>query len=284
LLDIRQASFDLVLDLQGLARSGLVAWLANAAASVGVEDWREGALGFYDRTVPRPSPLTHAVDWYLEVLRKLDVPVHWNFTWMPVRAAAAAAVRTKWHPEGCRWISVVPGARWPNKCWPVEHYAATVRLLSLSYPNVRFAILGGRAEAALGAAISKAAPGRCLDLMGRTNLAELIEWVRLSELVITNDTGPMHIAAALAKPLVAIFGPTEPRRTGPYGQIDRALRIPLPCAPCLRPTCSFEKPVECLRAISPSAVYDRACQFLETPLGERTRHRAIENLALPSIE
>ena len=85
----------------------------------------------------------------------------------------------------------------------------------------------------------------------------MIEWVRLSELLITNDTGPMHVAAALGKPLVALFGPTEPRRTGPYGQLDQVLRADLPCSPCLKSTCHFEKPEECLRALTPALVFER---------------------------
>jgi len=67
----------------------------------------------------------------------------------------------------------------------------------------------------------------------------MIEWVRLCELMITNDTGPMHAAAALGKPVIALFGPTEPRRTGPYGQLENVLRIELPCSPCLSADCTF---------------------------------------------
>jgi ADP-heptose:LPS heptosyltransferase len=80
--------------------------------------------------------------------------------------------------------------------------------------------------------------------------------------MITNDTGPMHIAAALRKPVVALFGPTEPRRTGPYGQLEQALQHRLPCVPCMKDSCSYAKPLECLRAITPDAVMQRVGQFL----------------------
>jgi ADP-heptose:LPS heptosyltransferase len=74
--------------------------------------------------------------------------------------------------------------------------------------------------------------------------------------MVTNDTGPMHVAAALGKPAIALFGPTEPRRTGPYGQVDRALRLnSLPCAPCFKDTCAYHKPFECLRGLSPAVVH-----------------------------
>lgn len=251
---LRGLQFDLALDLQGLARSGVVAWLANAKLTVGVEDWREGSLLFYDRAVPRPSPRTHAVDWYLQVLRTLDVPVHHNFTWLPPRPAAAEAVQRKWSPGGGRWVMVVPGARWLNKRWPVQHFAELIRRLSQDDPELRFAILGGRSDADLGAALTAGLGQRCLDLTGRTSLSEMIEWIRLSSLVITNDTGPMHIAAALGKPLAPLFGPTDPRRTGPYGQIDRVLRVDLPCAPCLKPSCQWRPRFECLNALQPETV------------------------------
>jgi ADP-heptose:LPS heptosyltransferase len=72
----------------------------------------------------------------------------------------------------------------------------------------------------------------------------------------------MHAAAALGKPLVALFGPTEPRRTGPYGELENVLRINLPCSPCLKSNCAYEKPNECLKALSPAAVFARAEKML----------------------
>ena len=90
----------------------------------------------------------------------------------------------------------------------------------------------------------------------------MIEWLRLCDLLVTNDTGPMHAAAALGKPLVALFGPTEPRRTGPYGQLENVLRLDLPCSPCLKSTCHFERPEECLRALPPALVLERVLKRL----------------------
>jgi ADP-heptose:LPS heptosyltransferase len=85
----------------------------------------------------------------------------------------------------------------------------------------------------------------------------MVEWIRLSELMVTNDTGPMHVAAALGKPVIALFGPTEPRRTGPYGQVNRALQLnSLPCVPCFKNRCAYQKPFECLRGLSPAVVLE----------------------------
>lgn len=259
---MRAQRFDWVIDLQGLARSACVAWLAAGGQTIGLEDWREGAPAWYDRVVPRPSPQTHAVDWYLEVLRPLGVPIHENFTWMPPRPNLAAALGSQWSVRGRRWVLINPGGRWANKRWPVEYYAEVVRNLTATHSELSFGVLGGKSESALGAAIAEVASDRVLDLTGKTSLSEMIEWIRISELVVTNDSGPMHIAAALGKPIVSIFGPTDPRRTGPYGQLERALRISLPCAPCLKPYCVFEKPLECLRAIRPEVVLSRIEKLL----------------------
>ena len=258
---LREQKFDLVIDLQCLARSAAFAWLTNGKRLIGLDEVREGARGFYDYTVPRKSFHTHAVDWYLGVLPLLDVPVHNHFAWLPDRPAVAAEVLRKW-PDNPRWVALQPGARWHNKRWPIEYYNELVRSVTQSHPDVRFAVLGDKSDHLLGEIISQTVPHHCLNLCGQTSLLEMIEWVRRCELMVTNDTGPMHVAAALGKPLVALFGPTEPRRTGPYGQLENVLHIDLPCSPCLKSTCRFEKPDECLRALVPSMVFGRVHEKL----------------------
>ncbi len=255
LLWVRRQEFDWVIDLQGLARSALFAWLANGRVTVGLDTPREAARGFYDYLVRRPSFYTHAVDWYLQVLPWLNVPADRPFQWLPPKPAIAADVRRKWPVGASRWIVLQPGARWLNKRWPAEAYGSLARRFVDSDPDVRLAILGGIEDRPLGEVIARAAPQSCLDLTGQVSLPEMVEWLRLSTLMVTNDTGPMHVAAALGKPVVALFGPTEPRRTGPYGQLANALQLDLPCVPCLKPRCRYVRPFECLRAMSPETVF-----------------------------
>ncbi|HXC36570.1 MAG TPA: glycosyltransferase family 9 protein, partial [Candidatus Acidoferrales bacterium] len=283
---MRARKFDWVIDLQGLLRSALFAWLARGKLLIGLdnprEGGREGASGFYDVAV-RTGEEKHAVGRYLSVLSALGVPKHMNFQWLPERPAVAASVCAKWPqvantlspvtafspsnyserstavlsplpivapvqtggrgegqgevraPSACtRWIALQPGARWPTKCWPAENFAELVRLFAQKVRDVRFAVMGGTAEKPLGDVISRAAPERVLNLCGETSLPEMIEWLRRCRLMITNDTGPMHAAAALGVPVVALFGPTDPRYTGPYGQLENVMRIDLPCAPCFK--------------------------------------------------
>lgn len=259
---LRMLSFDWVIDLQSLARSAAISWLARGALTIGLDDPREGAEAFYDIAVPRQAYLTHAADWYLDVLRALKVPVNNDFTWFPPRPDIAGELRKKWAVNNSRWIVVHPGARWSNKRWPIEYYAETVARLGKSEPELRMAILGGGSDMELGKMIAQSLPGRCLNLTGQTSLPEMIEWIRLAELMITNDTGPMHVAAAMKKPLIALFGPTEPHRTGPYHQLQNALQHPLPCVPCMKPECSNAQRLACLREITPDTVVAAALQRL----------------------
>jgi lipopolysaccharide heptosyltransferase II len=266
---LRAQNFDLVIDLQCLARSGAFAWLARGKFLVGLDEVREGARGFYDVAVPRQSFYTHAVDWYLSVLPALGVPVHEHFVWLPERPEIAAEIQRKWPEDNSKLkiqnsklILLQPGARWENKRWPANHFSELVRALAEKFPTARFGILGGKDDQPLGEIISQTAPERCRNLCGATSLLEMVEWLRRGDLLVTNDTGPMHAAAALGKPLVALFGPTEPRRTGPYGQLENVLRLNLPCSPCLKPDCHFEKPVECLQALTPAQVLARVCTIL----------------------
>ena len=260
---LRSQKFDWVIDLQGLARSGTFAWLANGGLLAGLDEVREGARGFYDLTATRASYGTHAVDWYLSLLPKLGVPVDWDFNWLPERPAVAQAVRAQGAGESADWIALLPGARWTNKRWPAEHFGALVRQHAARDPKLRFVVLGGAEDREAGRVIVSVESQRCLDMVGKTTLPEVVEWLRVCRLVVSNDTGPMHIAAALGRPVVAMFGPTDPRRTGPYGQLahvaqDRAL----PCVPCMKSVCRITPSLACLNGLAPKLIARMICERL----------------------
>ncbi len=268
---MRQARYDLVIDLQALARSSLIAWLARGRLTVGLDDAREGAPAFYDIRVPRPSPTTHAVDWYLAVLRRLEIPVHREFVWMPERVEVSERVRARWAGGQVDWVGIQPGARWENKRWPAERYAALVARLAEERPQLRFAVLGGGSDRALAEAVCAGRPDRCANLAGQIGLPEMVEWIRRCRVLVSNDTGPMHVAAALGTPVVALFGPTDPRRTGPYDQAGHVLQHPLACVPCLKSRCCHAHPLECLRLISVDQVCEAVRRLLDEPSGAATR-------------
>ncbi len=260
---LRAQNFDLVIDLQCLSRSGAFAWLANGKFLIGLDEVREGARGFYDIAVPRKNFHTHAVDWYLSVLPPLGVPVHKNFQ----LAADASANRRR---RKTKMVFNLQPSTFNLDSFPARRALGKQTLAGELFfrtrPRCSRKNFSPRASPSSATrATSRSAKSFCrlrrnkfLNLCGATSLPEMIEWIRLCDLMVTNDTGPMHVAAALGKPLVALFGPTEPRRTGPYGQLENVLRIELPCSPCLKSVCHFEKPEECLRAISSQMVFERA--------------------------
>ncbi len=264
---VRAQHFDWVIDLQALARSGMFAWLANGKLSVGLDSPREGARGFYDLVVRRPSFQAHAVDRYLGVLPLLGVPVDNDFEWIPPIPVVQQALEQKWPVQEGPWVSIQPGARWLNKRWPADSFARLVRMLADRYPNLRFAVLGGPEDKAIAATVAAGAPGRTLNLAGQLSLPEMVEWLRLSSLMVTNDTGPMHVAAALGIPVVAAFGPTDPRRTGPYRQLGNVLQLDLPCVPCLRSHCYNWRHMECLTELHPDTLFDAVCRRLNGGTG-----------------
>lgn len=261
---LRARRFDWVLDLQGLARSGAFAWLANGRLLAGLDEPREGARALYDIIVPRASWHTHAVDWYLALLPRLGVPVREDFEWLPPRPATAARVHERWLSRDAPRVALLPGARWENKRWPREHFARLIALAGARDAALEFVVLGGGGDAETGRALEFVLPGRVRNLAGQTSLAEMIECLRVCDAVVSNDTGPMHVAAALGKPVVALFGPTEPRRTGPYRQWDDALQNrALPCVPCMKPACAWRQPLECLTSLPPERAADALLRALE---------------------
>jgi heptosyltransferase I len=262
---VRAQRFDWVIDLQCLARSGALAWLANGRLLAGLDEPREGARGYYDIIARRASYHTHAVDWYLSLLPLLKIPVHKQFDWLPPKKAPAETVARHLGQERGPWVLLQPGARWPNKRWPAESFSELVQQLRARMGNgIRFAVLGGREDTSIGESITRSNSERVLNLTGRLSLPELIECIRRGDLLITNDTGPMHVAAALGKPVLGLFGPTEPKRTGPYGQLKNVLQHSLPCVPCMKAYCTYPKPIECLRAISPAQTAERALHLLRS--------------------
>lgn len=276
LRQMRQIRPDVVIDLQCLLRSALAGWLANGKRYIGLDDRRELAHLFYDTAIPRPATDAHAVEWYLKVLDVLGIPVTWNFEWLPTRHATAEAIRQHHQCATQLWIALCPGARWPTKRWPVPYFAQTAKLIQAQTPNAKFVVLGAEADRTAAERISTELGDGCLNLAGQTSIPELIEWIRLARLVITNDSAPMHIAAAVGTPIVTVFGPTDPKRTGPYRARARVLTHSLPCMPCLREHCTWHVPLQCMHEIHPDQVAEAASELLQTtgcPVLPTTHHK-----------
>jgi heptosyltransferase-1 len=255
---VRQERFDAVLDLQGLLKSAVWVALAKSPRKVGYDRTRELSYLALTERLPPYDPEAHAVRRYLDLARYLGA--HANTP----RFRLEHLVQ---EPEGARellksgeWVVLHAGARWASKRWPVGHWATLAA--ALQRQGLRVALTGSGADRELTQAIAAEVGGGTLDLAGRTGLGELAWVLRHARAMVTVDTGPMHLAAALGTPVVALFGPTAPWRTGPFGAGHEILRLDLPCSPCFRRRCAEP---HCLTELSPEEVLAGVARVLSRP-------------------
>ncbi len=261
LREFRQERYDLAIDFQGLAKSAV--WMAFARArrkagfGSGMQS-REGAWLALNERVPPVSPDIHALERGLLLLESV------GFSRLPLRydlepgPQAAAEVVPLLHAvgvgDGVPFVVVNPITRWPTKDWEPSRFASVVDALEGAGLPAVFTGAPGDCEAIDAIAAHMTSKPRRLE--GRTRLAGLAELCRRARVVLSTDTGPMHIAAAVGTPVVALFGPTAPCRTGPYGEGHVVIRAGLDCSPCFKRRCETKRhePRACMLRIEPSAV------------------------------
>lgn len=240
---LHRERFDWAIDLQCLLRSSLITLTTGARRRTGLSDGREGSTSFYNELIKIPTPHMHAVDRYLMLPRQLGIQVDCVEFPLAPDPRGAKAGREK-------LILVNPGARWPTKRWPAPRFGELLARLAALWPDHRLAIIGSPDERITAEAIAASAHTPVEVLAGRTTLPQLVDLMRRAALLISNDSGPMHLAVAVGTPVVAIFGPTNPRQTGPYpGAAHAVLRVSLPCSPCLKAQCKDTPQVSCLTQI-----------------------------------
>jgi len=210
---VREPRYNLVLDCQGLARSGLLARLTRADERVGHADAREMAWAGYTRRV-KPGPSEHTVDRMLDLVRALGIePV------MDMRLYAPEDADTGLDQDLLKAAPIViaPTSRWPGKRWPIERFTEVCRWL-LHNTDRPIAIVGARSERdQCGPLLELAAnEPRIGDLVGGTTIGGLMHVISRSSLVIANDSAALHMAVGYDKPIVALFGPTDTAKVGPY--------------------------------------------------------------------
>jgi lipopolysaccharide heptosyltransferase II len=267
---IRARRFDLVIDLQGLFRSAILAWLSGCPKRVGLATGREGSPLFYTERVSVPTVHMHAVDRYLLVAEALGAsmttPPNFRFREGEQDAERLRELLLRQGLAQDRpWVAMNVSARWVTKRWPAEHFARTADLLTREgFGPVVF--IGGPSERQDSAHVQSIMQTHAVDLTGETEVGLLPALLRQAVALVTNDSGPMHIAAAVGTPVVALFGPTDPVRTGPYGMGHAVLTHDLACRPCLKRRCHYTVPMACLSGVTPEqviqAVRDRAKQHL----------------------
>ncbi|MHC4575091.1 MAG: glycosyltransferase family 9 protein [Planctomycetota bacterium] len=215
---LRRCRFDAVIDLQGLFRTASLAWLSGCKKRFGMANARELAAIFYTHKVPCDRDCIHLVDYHMKVTQAAgaaDLPVQFIF---PADPAAADSVNTKLTSHGVdpdNYAVFVPGSAQADKCWPVERFAALADKISSQF-GLSIVAVGALSEKTIVRDLKALANVPIADFAGLTTLSELTALLRAAKLVVGNDTGPGHIAAALGVPLVMIFGWANPIRIEPY--------------------------------------------------------------------
>ncbi|MBF0463616.1 MAG: lipopolysaccharide heptosyltransferase II [Nitrospirae bacterium] len=247
--ELRRERYSLVVDLQGLLRSGVIAQMSGCNNVIGFKEAREGSRFFYTQLIEGGRDV-HAVDRYLKVAEFLGCDVSTVSFPLNLSAEPPKVIdELPWERlsrEG--FVVMVPGARWETKRWPPSYFGCLAALLPIST-----IIIGSKDDMEAADEVVRFSGGKALSLAGRTGLADA-EWIiSKAKFMVSNDTGPMHVAAALGVWVYAIFGPTEPLRTAPYGKNNTIIRNSLKCMPCLKKKCYL---IECMRDLSFHTVYE----------------------------
>jgi len=271
---LRGARYDLVIDFHGLFKSAVIVFLARAKRKLGYKSMQEMSGFFLNEKIPEDMS-KHAVGRYLDFIRYL---CRTDFTGHKASLAGeggpegraefliplgeqeekkVAGLLASKGITGQRFVAVNPAALWETKLWDDESFARLCDRISEEY---KIPVIFTGAEKKEIYSIQARMNTTFLSLAGETSLRELACLYRQAAVVVTTDSGPMHIAAAMGTPVVALFGPTDPIRTGPYGAGHRVIRGNLSCSPCFLKKCPTR---ECMRQISVDEVFHAVGDLLE---------------------
>jgi heptosyltransferase-1 len=223
--ELRGEGYGLAVDLQRIAKSALVARLSGAPRVLGHDRGRSKEFSWLLRHehIAPGDPRAHMVEHYLDFARHLGIEepvVRHRLPHDPEADAWAADRISEW---GGAPLVLAIGASKPANRWPAERFGELARgLASSGHPIV---LVGGPDDRIAGQQASAAAQGTAVDLVGRTSLRQLVSLLRRARLVVSADSGPMHLAAACGRPVVAMFGPADPSRTGPWGAGHEILSV-----------------------------------------------------------
>jgi heptosyltransferase-1 len=269
---LRAYKYDLVIDLHGLFKSGILTGLSRAKRKIGFTGGREGSSLFLTERPYCVNYDQHALDRYLKTIDHLGYS---KFSWkgeIPVRQYDKDTIESFIIDNDLQNEKIVafnPMARWKTKLWQPERFSILADRVQ-SRLNGKVVFTGSRQDRVVIDEIVRGMKTTPLDLAGRTNLKALAYFYSQCYLLITTDTGPMHMAAAMGCPVVALFGPTAPWRTGPYGTGHRVIREELVCSPCFKKRCDH---LSCMMDITVDRVFETVKEYFEdTPVVEYAKH------------
>ncbi len=252
---LKTGSYDIALDLQGLFKSGLITALSGAKIKAGFDKTREYSHLFLNYKAPAYDPDRHAVLRYLDLAQFIGASC--NEVKFPILVEKQHLEKAQNLVDWCgignkRFVILIPGTIWQTKRWTTSSFAELALLMQRKL-GLESVIIGGSQDKELGTEIHHLSMGVARDLTGHTDLKTLSALFKMACLGVSTDTGPMHLAAACGLRLVALFGPTAPWRTGPYGKDHVVIRKEMDCSPCFKRICHHNS---CMKSIEALEVFE----------------------------
>jgi 3-deoxy-D-manno-octulosonic-acid transferase/heptosyltransferase-1 len=242
LLSLRDTRYDLIIDFQALLKSSLWIFLARGRRKAGFGqgmEHSENSHFFLNERIPAVSMEIHALDRGLRLLQALGIPDSQVLCDLTIGEEDERAAEQLLVENGVRldqpFIAINPVAKWPTKLWAAERFRELAERLLNDGSQAVFT--GSKEDRPFIDEIARTLGSPVVRLDGRTSLKVLAAVYRSASVVVTTDTGPMHLGAAVGTPVVALFGPTAPWRTGPYGEGHVVLRAGVSCSPCFSKSC-----------------------------------------------
>jgi len=258
---LRRGRFDLVIDMQGLLRSGLMAAATGAARRVGLGTCREGSRHFYTDIVPTPHGMAeHAVDRHWRVAAAFGMGQLPKSFPVPIPGTARDWVTIQLHDLPRPWLAFGVGATWTTKRWPPESFAVLARRAQARFGG-SILFVGGPSETPLVRQVASDLVGPFRDFTGKTSLPQLAALLDRADVMVSNDTGPLHLAAALGRPVVAPYLCTKSSRHGPYGSLNSAVESAVWCQGSYIKKCDR---LECMSELHPDRLWNFLSEKLET--------------------
>lgn len=243
---LRKERFDMAILLQKAVEAAIIAWLARIPVRIGYKTDGRGLLLSHGRTFDAHIQNQHHVYHYLHLLKSFGIDIKDHEQVLQLTQAETAWANKLLAEE--KWVAINPGAAYGSaKRWLPERFAEVGDRVAKQY-GFNILLIGGPAEADIGAEIEQLMHVKPLNLIGKTTVREMMALVSLVRLMVTNDSGPMHIAAAFKRPIVAIFGSTDHKTTHPYGTDHCIVRKEFDCAPCLLRQCPIDH--RCMVAVT----------------------------------
>ncbi len=249
---LRTEQYDIIIDLQGLLKSAVVNRLARGRRRIGPSFHREGSRLFYSSVAGKRDRTRHAV------IENLDIVSHLGLEALPPTFPVTfpAYAESASHPR----VAISPVSRWQSKNWPLGRFIEVAKELQNTAQASIF-LLGAPGDADACRQIETALDRPCQNLAGKTSLPEMGGILESMDLLIANDSGPVHMAAAVETPTLVIFGPTDPKRCGPFGDGHRVMKTPYPCRPCHRRICD-QPDIPCITGVKVYQVLETAHEML----------------------